>query len=133
MYAYIRDGVVAHIATSNGEYLQGVEAVVPCDELVTVGMLWDGTAFGRPSVVAAYPKVSPVEFKLLFTSSERVAIKAIRPTDAIVDDFYDIMDDPRLTEVDLALQSVQAALGYLTALGMLAAGRREDILLGVVQ
>jgi len=79
------------------------------------------------------PKVSPVQFKLLFTSQERVAIKAARTTDAILDDFYDIIDDPRLTEVDLALQSVQNALDYLTALTLIGAGRKAEILLGVVQ
>ena len=79
------------------------------------------------------PKVSPVEFKLLFTSPERVAIKAARATDPILDDFYDIVEDPRLTQVDLALASVQSALDYLTALGLIAEGRKAEILLGVPQ
>lgn len=75
------------------------------------------------------PKVSPVEFKLLFTSVERVAIKA--STDAIVQDFFSIVEDPRLTHVDLALKSTQDALSYLEALSLIAEGRKDEILTGV--
>ena len=77
-------------------------------------------------------KVSPVEFKLLFTSAERVAIKAARATDQVIDDFYDIVEDPRLTFVDLGLQSTQDALSYMVAQGLLTAERRSEILAGVV-
>lgn len=75
------------------------------------------------------PKVSPVEFKLLFTAQERVAIKA--STDAIVQDFFSIVEDPRLTHVDLALKSTQDALSYLEALSLIAEGRKDEILTGV--
>lgn len=82
-------------------------------------------------VPAAAPKVSPVEFKLLFTVLERVAIKA--STDPIVQDFFSIVEDTRLTHVDLGLQSTQDALSYLEAQGLIAAGRKDEILTGVVQ
>lgn len=77
-------------------------------------------------------KVSPVEFKLLFTSAERVAIKAARATDQVIDDFYDIVEDPRLTFVNLGLQSTQDALSYMVAQGLLTEDRRSEILAGVV-
>ena len=76
------------------------------------------------------PKVSPVEFKLLFTAPERVAIKT--SADPIVQDFNDVVNDPRLTYVDLALKSTQDALDYLTAVGILADGRKAQILTGNV-
>lgn len=79
------------------------------------------------------PKISPVEFKLLFTSQERVAIKAARATDPVIDDFYDIVEDPRLTHVDLGLQSTQMALGYLAQQGLLTEARMAEILQGQVQ
>ena len=79
------------------------------------------------------PKVSPVEFMLLFTSPERVAIKARRATDPIIDDWLDIVQDPRLTHVDLALQSTQDALAYLVSLDILTEERRDEILSGEVQ
>lgn len=75
------------------------------------------------------PKVSPIEFKLLFTVQERVAIKA--SADAIVQDFFSIVEDPRLTHVDLALKSTQDALSYLEALSLIAEGRKDEILTGV--
>ena len=80
----------------------------------------------EPEVV--YAKVSPIEFKLLFTSPERVAIKTARQTDPIVDDFFDLVEDPRLTQVDLGLKSTHDALDYLTAQGLLADGRKVQIL-----
>ncbi len=82
---------------------------------------------------ASFPKVSPVEFKLLFTSSERVAIKAARDTDAVIDDFFDIVEDPRLQYVDLGLNSTQGALDYLVAQGLLTQARRDQIVAGQVQ
>ena len=45
----------------------------------------------QPNVPAESPKVSPVEFKLLFTAQERVAIKAARGNDPVIDDFFSIM------------------------------------------
>ena len=78
-------------------------------------------------------KVSPVEFKLLFTSHERVAIKAARATDTVIDDFYEVVEDPRLTYVDLGLKSTRDAIGYLAAQNLITAERATEILAGVVQ
>lgn len=78
-------------------------------------------------------KVSPVEFKLLFTAQERVAIKTARATDPVIDDFFSIIEDPRLTHVNLGLQSTGAALAYLESHELITAVRREQILAGQVQ
>lgn len=78
-------------------------------------------------------KVSPVEFKLLFTPAERVAINARRTTDPVVDDFFTILDDPRLTHVNLGLPSTGQALAYLVSLGDLTANRPAEILTGVLK
>ena len=87
----------------------------------------------KPETPAAFPKISPVEFKLLFTPQERVAIKAARATDPAIDDFYDIVEDPRLTHVNLGLQSTQDALGYLETKGLITDARRVQILAGKIQ
>lgn len=86
-----------------------------------------------PPVPAEAPKVSPVEFKLLFTAQERVAMKEARATDPLIDDFFDIVEDPRLTYVNLGLQSTHAALAYLEAQGLITEARRQEILSGQVQ
>lgn len=100
---------------------------------VTAGK-WSAPTPVEPVAPApVYPKVSPVEFKLLFTSPERVAIKAARSTDPIIGDFYDIVEDPRLTFVDLGLQSTQDALSYMVSIGLLTAERRAEILEGTVK
>ena len=98
---------------------------------------WDGVTLTKPVIpdlvpieppAPVPPKVSPIEFKLLFTAVERVAIKA--STDPIVQDFFSIVEDPRLTVVDLGLQSTQDALAYLEMLELIAAGRKAEILTG---
>lgn len=64
------------------------------------------------SVVHTPPQLTPVEFKMLWKYPERIAIRAARPTDPMLDDFYTIVDDPRLATVDLNLPSVQEAIQY---------------------
>lgn len=86
-----------------------------------------------PVLQAASMTVSPVEFKLLFTSQERVAIKAARESDPVIDDFYDIVEDPRLTHVDLGLKSTKDALAYMVVVGLIAAERQGEILAGKMQ
>lgn len=65
--------------------------------------------------VAPKITVSPVEFKLLWTVQERATITGLKATDQIVADFYSIIDDPRLTFVNLSLASTQQAVDYLLA------------------
>jgi hypothetical protein len=87
------------------------------------------------------PSVSPIEFRLLFTSPERVMLKQLRATDLILDDFLSIAEDLRLTHVNLALKSTQDgvayAIGQLVAAGTIAeadaADRIEQILSGQPQ
>lgn len=79
------------------------------------------------------PKVSPIEFMLLFTSAERVALKAARATDPVIDDWLEIVEDPRLSHVDLGLQSTKDALDYAVSIDILTTERRDQILAGQVQ
>jgi hypothetical protein len=78
-----------------------------------------------------YPKISPVEFKLLFTGPERIAIRIAGETDELIKDFYEIIDDPRLKEVNLGLQSTQDGIGYLALQGLIAPERIPEILTGI--
>ena len=86
-----------------------------------------------PTPVQVYPQVSPVQFQLLFTSPERVAIKAARPNDPVIEDFYSLVEDPRLTYVDLGLKSTQEALDHLVAVSLITEVRKAEILTGVLQ
>lgn len=95
---------------------------------------WVAPEFVPPTPAATEaPKVSPVEFKLLFMAQERVSIKAARATDPVIDDFFSIIEDPRLTHVNLGLQSTQDALAYLEGKGLITIARRQEILAGQVQ
>lgn len=86
----------------------------------------------QPEPVPVYPKVTPVEFKMLFTSAERIAIKEARATDPVIDDYFDIVEDPRLQVVDLGLHSVQEGIQYLQTIGILTEDRVSQILAGTI-
>jgi hypothetical protein len=84
------------------------------------------------------PKVSVTDFKFLWTSDERIALKELRSTDPVIDDFYDILDDTRTTSIDLALTSTQDFVNHavqeLVTAGVIASAdqdsRIEQILSG---
>lgn len=75
-----------------------------------------------------YPKVDVITYKMLFTSAERIATKA--SNDPVIIDLQELMNDPRTVNVNLSLKSVQDALDYMTYLGILAPGRKAEILTG---
>jgi len=77
------------------------------------------------------PKVSVIEYKMLFTSAERIAVKA--SADPIIVDLQELMNDPRTVNVDLSLQSISDALDYMTSIGLIAVGRKAEILTGEVK
>ncbi|AMC34729.1 hypothetical protein [Janthinobacterium sp. B9-8] len=136
-YAYIRDGVVAHIAMSDKEEMTGLQSVValPLKHAVTEGDRYDGRAFSRVTVTptpATPPKLTPIQFKLCFTVQERLAIEDARVEDRILQDAYKILDDPRLTEVDLGLASTQQIIDYLVGIRCLSTERAEAVKRGVL-
>lgn len=91
---------------------------------------WAAPAPLPQPVTDAITQVSPVEFMLLFTSAERVAIKAARPSDAVIDDFFDILEDPRLTVVILTSQSTKDALAHFVDKKLVTEARSVEILAG---
>ena len=79
-------------------------------------------------VAATPPTVDVITYKMLFTSAERIATKA--SLDPVLIDLQELMNDPRTVSVNLGLKSVQNALDYMTYLGILAPGRKAEILTG---
>lgn len=98
---------------------------------VRIDGVWSAPApTPQPEPTPAYPKVSPVQFKMLFTSPERVAIKGARAADPVVDDLWDLVEDPRMTEVDFGLKSVRDSVGYLATAGLIEPERVAEIISG---
>lgn len=80
-----------------------------------------------PAPGPARPRtLTPIQFKLLLTSQERIAIK--QSTDAVVQDFLEIINDPQLQSVELGDTFTTDALNYLEAQGLIASGRADEIL-----
>lgn len=80
------------------------------------------------TVTAAAPTISAVAFRNLFSIAEEIAIST--SIDPVIIVLWGRFVDPKLTNVDMSLASVDGALDYLTNEGILAAGRKEEILTG---
>ena len=142
MRAWVESGHVRDIAPGNPNELYHPDIAAKYSTevplWVKVGAVQSGNTWvnppelhGAPEPAPAPPaerKVSPVEFKLLFTPQERVAIRAARETDPVIDDFFDILDDPRLTSVTLTGTSTRSMVDYLVSKQLLTASRRDEIL-----
>ena len=92
------------------------------DEVQTGWVLGGDGSWSAPVAVDPQPEpevkaavVSTVHFKLLFTAVERITLRKLREADPGVDDFFDIIDDPRLVEVNLGLASTQNGIKYAVA------------------
>ena len=100
---------------------------------VKLGMRYNpnkGTFGGAPGNLPEDPptskRLSPVDFKMLFTPMERVAIK--QSSDPYVQDFLDILNDPNLTGVRNDHPSTTAGLAHMVSLGLLTEERKNEIL-----
>lgn len=113
------------------QFVEVPEAVVIGSQLVD-GVWINPVSETAPEEPAA-AIVGPVEFKLLFTSAERIAITSARKDDPVIDDFFVIVEDPRLSFVDLGLQSTRSAISYLAEQGLIGTERVGQILAGTLQ
>ena len=85
-----------------------------------------------PEPEKVYPKLTPLEYKMLFTVQERIAIKEAKVTDEILQDGFEILEDPRLTVVDLGLASNQDFIDYMVTLGLVTTERADEIKSGLM-
>lgn len=107
------------------------------DDIVN-GATWDGSKWVNPPAPPAPPApvpqysktMTPIEFRLLFVSAERIAIKTAAKTDPIVEDFWSIINDPELAQVNVADAQIIEALDYLVTIAILTPAREATILLG---
>jgi len=95
---------------------------------------WEAPEAIELPIVTIEPKeVDPITFKLLFTSTERIAAKALRATDPVIDDFWSILDDPRTRTVDMRIPSIQAVIEHTLDAIEAAPERKDQILQGIIR
>jgi hypothetical protein len=78
--------------------------------------------------------LTPVEFKMMLTAAERVAVKqAAEAGDLVLADFLELLNDPRLKSVILTHPDNIAAMNYLVSLSILTEARAATILQGMLE
>lgn len=147
-YARIIDGLAVDVCATPSEMFQeevAAQFVVVPDNVAqgwrNVGGTWQAPPAPTPPSPPMRLLLSRVEFKLQFTSAERLAIRAARDysgTDAasnqkkaVLDDFYDIVEDPGLTAVDLLHPATIEGVGALALMGLIEDDRVAAILAGL--
>lgn len=150
-YAWTENNVVKDVCPGNPlDYYHPDIAAYYCTEIsdnITNGATlidgeWVNASVPQQPTVASPIIVSPIEFKLLWTVDERIAIKEMRdssPEDPYLKDFFEILEDIRLTQVNLSLVSTQQSIDYvlsrLVAIEVISeanvATRRAAILSGI--
>lgn len=77
-----------------------------------------GTAIGDPRRIMKHmtSELSVADFKLRFTSQERIYLETLKNSDNVVKDLFLLLDDPRTLKVDVDNQQVQEGIDYCIGL-----------------
>lgn len=136
-YARIVNDVAVDVSGNPAEQFHPdiAKEFVSVPEEVEYGWTLAGGKWQKPEPIviperAAYPMVGAIEYQMLFTSAERVAIKAAGKTDPVIADYLDILADQRLTAIDMGSQFTQDALTYMVSKQLLTEERKQEILTG---
>ncbi|MDH4763049.1 hypothetical protein OMP44_09085 [Pseudomonas sp. CBMAI 2609] len=140
-YARIINNVAVDVSTDPKNSFHPILAAdfveVPAE--VSPSWILTGSTWSAPvSVATETPKEvgnlkpSPMEFLLLLTLAEQAAIRAAAPNDSQVGILVSMVDDTRLTFVDLTHPTVIEAIQYLAGKPtLLTADRAARVLAGL--
>ncbi len=81
----------------------------------------------QPEPVVVETILNVAEFKMRFTSAERIVLKTAKATDVVIDDFFEIINDPRLVTVDLRSDMIVNAVKYMVSKNFLTQERANVI------
>lgn len=81
-----------------------------------------------PAPAPPPPVLTQLQFRLLLTQDERLAARALRETDAALDDFLELMDFA--SEINLGDPLTVQGLSYAASLGLFTPERLAAILAG---
>lgn len=140
-YARVLDNVAVDVSTDPTNSFHptiAVEFIVVPDEVTHGWILTDGKWHAPTEEVTEPAPISnlqptPPEFLLLLTLLERASIRAASSTDVVIEDVLRMIDDPRVTFIDLTNPSVIEAIGYLTTTDpqLLTTNRASRVLAGL--
>jgi len=126
-YAQLTGGVVTSV-TETAEALPESPDLILIDSynVSLLGSTYNGSSFTTTLPTSTAKLIDVIDFKLRFTIQERVAI--YQSTDLIIVDFVRLLEDPRLKNVDVMLQSTIDAVHYLASQNLILPSRVNEIL-----
>lgn len=110
------DGLLeCHFPAYNVETLEPITTKEAAEAQAMVVLGRESLYLAPKPVITGNLAPTPPEFLLLLTLQERVAIRKARATNDVVEDLMQLIDDPRLTFVELTSPSVIEAINYLAS------------------
>lgn len=126
-YKIFKNGLLVNTIIADDDYFRN-----PSDMWDSYEELVDPIVIPAPMPEPIIEKiVTPVAFKLLFNSQERISIKNASLTDPVIEDFYSIIDDVRCTQINLLSQTTKDFLDHLVSINLITEIRKEAILTGI--
>lgn len=138
-YARVIDNVAVDVTTDpeNTFHPDLAKEFVEVPAKVQRGWVLNGKTWSAPEEVpvpvpeeAVRTIVTPPQFKLLLTLQERLALRQAAADDSAIADFLSMLEDPRLTEVDLTNRGVIEAMQYATSKDLITQARTDRVLKG---
>jgi len=138
VYNLIKDGKTVNRILADEDFIEKIRHEYDSVELVQEVSTSVETI---PVIPQARKLLNSVEFKLQFTQTERLAFKAARlyqgsdsakvTQKLVLDDLFEIVDDPRLTEINLDSLQIKEVIESLVLNGLIVQERADQILAGV--
>lgn len=144
LFARIKGGIVTEVSIdpANQFHTDIAREFEPVPDNVKAGWRKVGNTWIEPTnpgtPTKPKRKTDLILFKLLFSTPERIHLKSLITTDPIIKDFFEIIDDVRITSIDMEstfiIDSVNYCVDLLVTAGIILeedrVTRTEEILSG---
>lgn len=115
------------ITDENGDRVNRIVATAEYVEAVHSGRhTFIGEAEETLSMTTA--RIDTPLFLMRFTPAERIAIRTAAKTEPLVEDWYMLVNDPRLAYVEIGDPNLTAAMNMLVQMNLLTQARADEIL-----
>ncbi|GHA27628.1 hypothetical protein GCM10007989_24370 [Devosia pacifica] len=131
------NGVIDNVIEAEG--VEAAQAIFPGASVFAsdeIGPGWASDGEGGWQAPATQPEFEPQApvridtplFLMRFTPQERIGIRQAAKTDLVIEDWFAIINDPRLAYIELGDPNLTAGMGYLVQQELLTEARAQEVL-----